>query len=173
MLSKNKINSIKRKPQMVHYIQFKQSGRIEFRFKKEEKLYRADGSLAFNDTRYENYIPDLSISKYTIYSEEAKGILYKEEDVLVYFVDDDYYELKDIEKCFDSRELAIDDFLRKTTNYVIESVQHLYIINEYASKDKEEKIEKFIKTLNENGVEAKLIKGETNENKWVEEDCRR
>lgn len=114
MLSKSKINSIKRKPQMVYYIQFKQSGRIEFRFKKEEKLYREDGSLAFNDTRYENYIPDLSISKYTIYSGEAKGILYKDEETLVYFTDDDdYYELRDIEKCFDSRELAINDFLKK------------------------------------------------------------
>lgn len=172
MLSKKKINSIKKKPQIVYYTQFRQSGRIEFRFKKEEKLYREDGSLAFNDTRYENYIPDLSIIKYTIYSGEANGILYKEEETLVYFIDDDYnYELKDIEECFDSRELAIDDFLQKTTNYVIESIQNLYIINGYASKGIEEKIEKFIKTLNENGVEARLIKGETNENKWVKEDC--
>ena len=164
MLSKSKINSIKKKPQIVYYIQFKQSGRIEFRFKKEEKLYRADGSLAFNDTRYENYIPDLSISKYTIYSGEAQGILYKEEYSFAYFADDDNnYELKDIEECFDSRELAINEFLKEKTSYVIESVQNLYTIYENYNINIKEKIKEFIKILNENGVEAKLIKGEIND----------
>lgn len=160
MLSKNKINSLKKKPQFIYFIEFKQSGILEFRFKKEEKLYREDGTLALNNTRYEYYIPDLSISKYTIYSGDAKGILYKEEDIFVFFEEDNDYNLKYIEKCFDGRNLAIEEFVKKEKGYVVLANEYLYTISEYNSENTKEKIEEFIKTLNENGFEAKLIKGE-------------
>ena len=161
MISKNTLNRIQKEEVDVYTIQFGSSGEQNFRTNRIVEFFNEDKTISFSKNIPIDYKTELYLTKRYIHRKTAYGVLHRDNKMYLYIInDDELVELIEYRDCYDSKEQAIlnslnnqDEFIILLNDYYILSASSFFKQNTIVN------IIEFVKTMNESGHKAKIIKG--------------
>ena len=143
----------------VFKIDFIQTGGIYFLF--AEEYFNADKTKSIKSQyRYE---PKLYMSKHNIRKQNIDGVLIHDgEERLIEFDDAYGFSSVDINKCYETEEEAINEYVKSQLSYDVVIIdkkeKYIYTISKFFDTNTDGNIKEFIDTMNNHGYELTIIK---------------